>query len=170
MVRVGDSLPDGTRVLEIGSDWIRVSQGGEERVLRVSSLPPTEPPIGPATAAEPKGGDTTQTPPEAPTAAWSAAADAELLDTVMRLASDPLSSEDDLGPALAPLLDLPADARIRPFFPGEPEREEKGLKELSASLARGEPVRLMVESGGQTETIYLMKEQGRGDSSQPVQP
>jgi hypothetical protein len=39
MVRSGDSLPGGNRVLAIGLDWVRLSWDGEERLLRLTSAP-----------------------------------------------------------------------------------------------------------------------------------
>ncbi len=169
LVRAGDTLSDGSRVLEIGPDWIRLALEGEERVLQVAGLRPAK--VG--DAVRPAGGGVE--PPRADQASdqplvSSAKADAEILDAVSRLASDPRASEDDLGFVLAPLLDLPADSSIRPFFPGQPEREEKGLSEIRATLARGELVRLKVDSDGQERMVYLMKEPASESSADSDEP
>jgi hypothetical protein len=85
-------------------------------------------------------------------------------DAISRVAATPRPSDAELSQALIPLLDLPRDARVSGFFPGEPEREAKGPAEVSASLARGEVVRLNVEAGGKKQTVYMMPGQTAGTS------
>jgi hypothetical protein len=70
-----------------------------------------------------------------------------------------------LSQALIPLLDLPGDARVSSIFPGQPERDAKGPAEVSASLARGEAVRLNVEAGGKKQMVYIRPEQPGGGAS-----
>jgi hypothetical protein len=163
LVRAGDTLSDGSRVLEIGPDSMRLALNGKERVLQVAGLRP-------AGAAEPgaavgSAGGGAQPPSADQPLMSSAKANAEILDALSRLASDPRASEDDLGFVLAPLLDVPAGSSIRPFFPGQPELEDKGLSEMRAILDRGQVVRLKVDSGGQERMVYLMKEPANADSA-----
>jgi hypothetical protein len=169
LVRAGEALSDGTRVLAIGLDWLRVSRDGEERTLQMSSLPPSGAVPEPVTPREPTGEPAAASDAHRPIA-WSRPANAEVFDAVTRVVSDPLASEADLSFALAPLLDLPADARVRPFFPGDPELEEQGLSAVRDTLARGELVRLMVEDGEETGTIYVMKNQARGGAAEGEEP
>lgn len=150
LVRVGDKLVDGTRVLEIGPDWIRVRKGNIEQKLDINGVLPVSndaggPPAAVAAAAR----------PERPFP-WEGKASPEVVDAVTRIAADPLASEADLTFGLASQLDLPADARVRPFFPGEEERERKGLAEVGEAIKRGEMVRLMVDTGGVEAAIYIM--------------
>lgn len=119
MVRVGDTLADGSKVVEIGRDWVRLSsdRGGWE--LRLTSLPAgAAPPRLPTTAVPSEG-----KPP--PTVAASRPAegqppletgfgtlDAELTEIIAGVAANEANSANELASAVGAYLGLPADAEI----------------------------------------------------------
>lgn len=152
--RPGDQLPGIGAVAKIAPTWIRLETPDGPRLLYLrsqpgASAPPSEPePAKVAEAVPPAKGHIT---------AGSVKATPEILKAIGRVvAANPRASDAELSLALIPLLDLPGDARVSSFFPGEPEREAKGPAEINAALTRGEMVRLRIETGGQQQMIYLM--------------
>jgi hypothetical protein len=157
IVRAGDKLPDIGSVAKILPTGIRLDTPKGPRVVNLEwGAGGGTPPVAAAAPvpAQPEGHIT----------AGSIEATPEVLSAISRVAARAAASDADLTHALIPLLDLPRDARVSGFFPGEPEREAKGPAEVGATLARGEVVRLNVEAGGKKQTVYMMPGQTAGTS------
>lgn len=116
---------------------------------------PVASPAADSAAVSPDAVQSAAAPAAEPRPAGPIQATPEVLKAIGRVAATPGASGAQVRQALSPVLDLPEDARISASFPGQPRREAKGLSEVSASLARGEVVRLRVESGGETQTVYV---------------
>jgi hypothetical protein len=156
-VRVGDTLRGVGAVTAIGPDWVRIDVGGGVGVLQLSA------PAQGQSAGDDGQPSTVGTVDLDNCSVHTGSVDVtpELLSEIGRVAANPSASEEDLSLTLIPLLGLAGDARIKIFFPGEPEREEKGPAELHAALVRGEAVRLRIEQDGEEEMVYLMPEHVR---------
>jgi hypothetical protein len=158
IVRAGDKLPQIGSVAKILPTGIRLDTPKGPRVVDLEwGAGGGTPPVAAAAAPVPSQ-------PEGHITAGSIQATPEVLSAIGRVAARAAASDADLTHALVPLLDLPRDARVSGFFPGEPEREAKGPAEVNASLARGEVVRLNVEAGGKKQTVYMMPGQTAGTS------
>lgn len=162
IVRSGDTLPGIGAVAEIARTWIRLETPDGSRLVYLTSQPgagasPSEPEPAKVVVEVP--------PAEGHVMAGSATATPEILKAIGRVAAYPGASNAQLSLALIPLLDLPGDAQVSSFFPGEPEREAKGPAEINAALTRGEMVRLRIEAGGQQRIIYLTPGQPAGAGS-----
>jgi hypothetical protein len=110
MVRVGDVILGGARVLAMGPDWVRLEQQGEERILRLRSLPAGVVPQAtaqPAPKAEPAPQGGGQTPHLV-----AAEAEGELQEIIRGVAANPKATADDLGSAIGAYLGLPANTEI----------------------------------------------------------
>jgi hypothetical protein len=151
--RRGDQLPGIGTVSKIAPMWIRLETPEGPRLLYLNS-PPGE--GAPPSAPEPAKVAEVVPPAEGHRMGDSVTATLEILKAIARLAAKPGASNAELSLVLIPLLDLPRDAQISSFFPGDPEREAKGPAEVNATLTRGEPLRLRIEAGGQQQMIYLM--------------
>jgi hypothetical protein len=157
--RPGDQLPGIGAVSKIAPTWIRLETPEGPRLLYLNS-PPGE--GAPPSAPEPAKVAAVVPPAEGHITAGSATATPELLKAIRRVAAKSGASDAELSLALIPLMDLPGDARVSSFFPGEPEREAKGPAEINAALTRGEMVRLRIEAEGQQQMIYLTPGQPAG--------
>lgn len=165
IVRRGDQLPDIGAVSNIAPTWIRLETPEGPRLVYLGS-----PPGAPAPPPAPEPARPAAAPPEeGHVMARSATATPEILKAIARLAAKPGASDAELSLVLIPLLDLPGDARVSSFFPGEPEREAKGPAGINAALTQGEMVRLRIEAGGQQQMIYLTPGQpaGTGPTAAP---
>lgn len=158
IVRAGDKLPHIGSVTKILPTGIRLETPKGPRLVNLAWRPNTggESPTPPSAAPNQQDGHVM---------ASSLRATPDVLSAIARVAGRVGASDADLTQALIPLLDLPSDARVSGFFPGEPEREAKGVAEVSATLARGQLVRLHVEAGGQKQTIYMTPGQPPGAGS-----
>ncbi|MEF8716668.1 MAG: hypothetical protein V5B35_15110 [Candidatus Accumulibacter necessarius] len=157
IVRAGDKLPDIGSVAKILPTGIRLETPKGPRVVNLEwGAGGGTPPVAAATIpAQPEGHRLPRAIEATP----------EVLKTIGRVAATPGASEAELSQALIPLLDLPGDARVSGFFPGQPERDAKGPTEVSASLARGEVVRLQVEADGKKQMVYIRPGQPTGGAS-----
>jgi hypothetical protein len=151
-VRPGDKLRGVGVVTAIGPDWVSIDVGGEERVLHLTSTAQGQPPGN-------ENAPTTDDQDISPPGSGSVDVTPELLEELGRVAANPSANDEDLSLTLIPLLGLSGDARVKLFFPGEPEREGKGPAEVHAALVRGQAVRLRIEEGGEDAMIYLMPAQ-----------
>ena len=160
IVRAGDKLPQIGSVAKILPTGIRLDTPKGPRVVDLEwGAGGGTPPVAAAAAPVPAQ-------PEGAIMAGSIEATPEVLSAIGRVAARGTASDADLTHALIPLLDLPRDARLSGFFPGEPERQAKGPAEVNASLARGEVVRRNVEAGGKKQTVYMMP--GQTDGTNPA--
>jgi hypothetical protein len=158
IVRAGDKLPQIGSVAKILPTGIRLDTPKGPRVVDLEwGAGGGTPPV--AAAA------TIPAQPEGHRLPGAIEATPEVLKTISRVAATPGASGAELSQALIPLLDLPGDARVSSIFPGQPERDAKGPAEVSASLARGEAVRLNVEAGGKKQMVYIRPEQPGGGAS-----
>jgi hypothetical protein len=152
--RPGDQLPGIGAVSKIAPTWIRLETPEGPRLLYLNSQPGEG---APPSAPEPAKVAAAVPPAKGHITAGSVKATPEILKAIGRVvAANPRASETELSLALIPLMDLPGDARVSSFFPGQPEREAKGPAEINAALTRGQMVRLRIEAGGQQQMIYLM--------------
>jgi hypothetical protein len=155
IVRAGDKLPQIGSVTKILPTGIHLETPKGPRVVNLEwGAGGGTPPV----AAAP-------TQPEGHRLPGAIEATPEVLKTISRVAATTGASEAELSQALIPLLDLPGDARVSGFFPGQPERDAQGPAEVSASLARGEVVRLNVEAGGKKQMVYIRPGQPTGGAS-----
>ncbi|MEF8715694.1 MAG: hypothetical protein V5B39_19505 [Accumulibacter sp.] len=158
IVRAGDKLPDIGSVTKILPTGIRLETPKGPRVVNLEwGAGGGTPPV--AAAA------TIPAQPEGRRLPGAIEATPDVLKTIGRVAATPGAGEAELSQALIPLLDLPGDARVSGFFPGQPERDAQGPAEVSASLARGEVVRLNVEAGGKKQMVYIRPGQPTGGAS-----
>jgi len=134
-----------------------VAARGGERAADTRMFAPSPQGTGPADPArQAHAGDAT---PAA--SAVSAATVAPIAPGLVKVTPDlakaisGAASDAQLSQTLIPLLNLPADAQLSGHFPGRPAGEANGAAQVSAALARGEVVRLLVDSGGRQQTMYL---------------
>jgi hypothetical protein len=167
LVQAGDTLPDGSQVLAIGPDWVRLSARGQERLLHIVGLPAD---TSPASAGRPKpapvAGQDAAAPPRVsavdPAEGGSShrgllVVDGWLADRIARVAASKRRSAQVLADVIGDHLGLPSDTAIavtdlgfRPFG---------SAAEAKAALDQGQMLRVQIGSGEEQQMLYLQSPQ-----------
>lgn len=146
LLRLGDTLPGDLEVMEIGSDWVRLRLGVEERVLRLTGLPSGSAPNAEAAAALRDG---------------ILKVKGELAEEIAAVAGMPDASLKAFADVIGTYLALPPGTEIRVSDLGSSALSSAA--EAKAALERSGMLRVEIGSGEQQRTLYLRAEHREGD-------
>lgn len=157
-LRAGDQLPGIGSIAEVLPTGIRLQTPKGSRLVNLEwgAEAAGAPPSAAAPGVDQSAAGLATAQPTGHRMPGSIQVTPEVLSAIDRVAATPGAGDAEFRQALNPMLGLPGDARVSSFFPGQPEREAKGMGEVGASLARGEFVRMRVESGGREQMVYIM--------------
>lgn len=164
LVRVDETLPDGSRVLALGPDWVRLAVRGQETLLRLEGLPadaqrapPDRQAVQPGEAPRP-GSEKPVALRVVPNGAEDArrrgvlTADGELGELIAGAAAKRRSTEA-LGDVIGAHLGLPMDAEVTVtdlnFAPFADAADAKKALDENSML------RVKVTSGEEQQMLYL---------------
>jgi hypothetical protein len=166
LVQAGDTLPDGSQVLAIGPDWVRLSARGEERLLHIVGLPADAPrPVRDRTAAplshpqgsaaRPTSGTGIAAPAsDSPSLPGALTADGRLGEDIARVMGVKRRPIEAVADVIGDHLGLPVDAAIVVTDRSmNPLRDSAAAK---AELDQGNMLKVLIGSGEEQHMLYLM--------------